>query len=173
MRWHSAEGNPPEFDRPLLTPVSWPRSVLRAVFSCPCTPNVLCTPSVLWSRASDCGSSAPRSIKSDPSEVPPCNPHHLQHRSPGWLCSNGESREQAHLPAEQPSSGQDPRLPPAHAHPRRPGHPGCSSPQGSLRTVRLRLDACYRRVIVCEEATISPQFFGGRAEQADLVRAAA
>ena len=32
--------------------------------------------------------------------------------------------EQAHLPAEQPPPRQDPRLPSAHAHPRRPRDPG-------------------------------------------------
>ena len=89
------------------------------------------------------------------------------------LCSNGEPREQAHLPAEQPSAGQDPRLPPAHAYPRRPRHPGCPPPQGSLRTVRLRLDACCQRVIDCEAAPISAQYFVGHAQQADLVQAAA
>ncbi len=41
------------------------------------------------------------------------------------------SREQAHLPAEQPSPGQDPRLPAAHAHARRPFDSGCAAPQGS------------------------------------------
>ena len=48
------------------------------------------------------------------------------------------TREQAHVPAEQPPPGQDPRLPPAHAHPRRPRHPGRSPPQGPLRAVGLR-----------------------------------
>ena len=37
------------------------------------------------------------------------------------------SREQAHVPTQQPSSRQDARLPPAHAYARRPGHP-CRSP---------------------------------------------
>jgi len=104
--------------------------------------------------------------------VPPSTPHHLQHRSPGWLCSNGEPREQAHLPAEQPSTGQDPRLPPAYAHPCRPCDPGRPSRQGSLRTVRLRLDACCQRVIACEAVLISPQSPGGHVEQVDLVQVA-
>jgi len=91
---------------------------------------------------------------------------------PGWLCSNGEPCEQAHLPAEQPSSGQDPRLPPAYAYPCGSRHPGCSPRQGSLRTVRLRFDACCRRVIACEAAAISPKFFGAHAEPADLVQVA-
>ena len=39
--------------------------------------------------------------------------------------------EQAHVPAEQPPSGQDPRLPPADAHARRPCHPRGPALQGS------------------------------------------
>ena len=39
-------------------------------------------------------------------------------------------REQAYVPAEQPPSCQDPRVPPAHAHPRRPRHSRRSSAQG-------------------------------------------
>src|SRR6185436_2943094 len=53
----------------------------------------------------------------------------------------GVSREQAHLPAQQPSPGQDPRLPAAHAYPGRsrdhqqPPGPG---PRASVRlTVRI------------------------------------
>ena len=42
----------------------------------------------------------------------------------------GDSRDQAHLPAEQPASRQDPWLPSAHAHPRRPRDPRGPSPQG-------------------------------------------
>ncbi len=42
-----------------------------------------------------------------------------------------ESREQAHVPAEQPPSAQDPWLPPADAHPRRPLHPVVPPSQGS------------------------------------------
>ncbi len=40
------------------------------------------------------------------------------------------TREQAYLPAEQPSPSQGSRFPPAHAHPRGPGDPVDSSPQG-------------------------------------------
>ena len=46
--------------------------------------------------------------------------------------------EQAHLPAEQPSSAQDPWLPPAHAHACRSVDPVVSSPQGSRPPRRLR-----------------------------------
>ena len=40
------------------------------------------------------------------------------------------SREQADVPAEQPSSSQDARVPPADAHPRGPGDPLLPPPQG-------------------------------------------
>jgi len=169
---------PDEFDRARPAPVSWTKLVLRAVFACPCISR-----SPWWPRASDCGRSASlkqwSSLHSQsvalsyqltrPTPYPAPPSAHI----PGWLCSNGEPREQAHLPAEQPSTGQDPRLPPSHAHPGRPRHPGRPPRQGSLRTVRLRLDACCPRVIVCEAAPISPQFFEARAEQVDLVQAAA
>lgn len=39
--------------------------------------------------------------------------------------------DEAHIPAEQPPSAQDTRLPPAHAHPRRPSHRGQPPAQGS------------------------------------------
>src|SRR3954453_14661628 len=42
----------------------------------------------------------------------------------------GDSRDQAHLPAEQPAPRQDPWLPSAHAHPCRPRDPRGSPPQG-------------------------------------------
>jgi len=146
--------------------------VLRAFFACPCV-----HPDISWSRASDCGRSASRKRRGNmaPSHRltrPALYPAPPSAQIPRWLCSNGEPCEQAHLPAEQPSAGQDPWLPPAYAHPRGTRHSGCSSRQGSLRTVRLRLDACCQRVIVCEAAPISPQYFGGYAEQVDLVQAA-
>ena len=49
----------------------------------------------------------------------------------------GETREQAHVPAEQPAPGQDPRLPSAYAHTRRPRDPRRSSAQGSRRALGL------------------------------------
>jgi hypothetical protein len=104
---------------------------------------------------------------------PTVYPASLSAQIHGWLCSNGEPREQAHLPAEQPSSGQDPRLPSAHANPSRSCHLGCSSPQGSLQTFRLRLGACCRRVIDCEAVPTLTPFFGGHVEQVDLIREAA
>ncbi|MDQ1709505.1 MAG: hypothetical protein QOG49_890, partial [Frankiaceae bacterium] len=43
---------------------------------------------------------------------------------------SGAFREQAYVPAEQPPSCQDARLPAAHAHPRRPRHSCCPARQG-------------------------------------------
>ena len=45
--------------------------------------------------------------------------------------------EQADFPAEQPPPGQDPRFPPADAHPRRPRNPGSAAPQGPRSPVGL------------------------------------
>lgn len=58
----------------------------------------------------------------------------------------GVPREQADLPAEQPASCEDPRLPVAHAHPCRSCHPGRSSAQGPHRALCLRhvLPAAHR-----------------------------
>jgi len=60
--------------------------------------------------------------------APSCTPHHLQHRPTCGCAVTEKPREQAHLPAQQPASRQDPWVPPAHAHPRRPRHPGSASP---------------------------------------------
>src|SRR5450631_787665 len=157
--------------------------VLRAVFACPCIhaeKRGRGLPIVADQRLEAVGCAArvtrctvkqlPRRSQLTRSILYPAPP---SAQIPGWLCSNGEPREQAHLPAEQPPAGQDPRLPSAYAHPRRPRDPGCPPPQGSLRTVRLRLDACCQHVIVCEAAPISAQYFGGHAEPVDLVQAAA
>jgi hypothetical protein len=48
-----------------------------------------------------------------------------------------EAREQAYVPAEQPSSSQGARFPSAHAHPRRPVHPVVAPPQGPQEPGRL------------------------------------
>ena len=57
----------------------------------------------------------------------------------------GVTREQADLPAEQPASCQDPRLPAAYEHARRSRDPGRSSPQGPLRALCLTvLPAAHR-----------------------------
>ena len=45
---------------------------------------------------------------------------------------------QADLPAQQPSSFEDARLPSAHVDPRRPRHSGCPPSQGPRQAVRLR-----------------------------------
>jgi len=48
----------------------------------------------LVSQLSDCGRSSPRTIgssaRAETADPPYRVPHHLQHRSTGWLCSNGE-----------------------------------------------------------------------------------
>ena len=57
-----------------------------------------------------------------------------------------KSREQAYVPAEQPTSCQEARLPSSHAHPRRSLDPVVASPQGSLQAVGLSplLDQVHR-----------------------------
>lgn len=59
-----------------------------------------------------------------------------------------QSREQAYVPAEQPSSPQDARFPPADAHPCRPRHPGVAPPQGPQPSGSLT-DASSVAVIPC------------------------
>lgn len=49
-------------------------------------------------------------------------------------------REQAYVPAEQPSPSQGARFPPAHAHPRRSRHPLGTPPQGPQRAFGLTTD---------------------------------
>lgn len=51
--------------------------------------------------------------------------------------SREPSREQAHVPAQQSSSGPYPRVPCPHANPRRPCHPVGPSSQGPFRAVRI------------------------------------
>jgi ribonuclease P protein component len=48
-----------------------------------------------------------------------------------------DAREQAYVPAEQPTSPQGARFPPAHAHPRRPLHPLLAPTQGPQEPRRL------------------------------------
>ena len=149
VRWGYGSVRLHEFDRALPTPVPWSRPVLTAALA------YLWWLARLWRHR------------------PTLYPRTTFSTDPRMAVQLSEKpREQAHLPAEQPSSGQDPRLPPSYAHARRPRHPCCSPAQGSLRTVRLRLGACCQDVIVCAAAPTSPQSFGGHAEQVDLVRAA-
>lgn len=62
----------------------------------------------------------------------------LIHRcGPTLNTTEREAREQAYVPAEQPSPPQGARLPPAHAHPRRPFHPVLAPPQGPQEPRRL------------------------------------
>jgi len=64
-------------------------------------------------------------------------------RRPISICLEPPS-EQAHLPAEQPASRQDPRLPAAHADPCRPGDPVDPPGQGPPQPVRLVTGAARR-----------------------------
>jgi len=71
-------------------------------------------------------------------------------------------REQAHLPAEQPPSCKDARLPAAHAHSRRSRHRLGSPAQGSPRAVRLTRPtvapaSCSRPRIDCDARLTSPR----------------
>ena len=66
----------------------------------------------------------------------------------------GVPREQAHVPAEQPSPVEGPRLPASDAHPRRSGHPGRPSAQGSRQALRLR---CCLRWHACAGGRSSPR----------------
>lgn len=62
------------------------------------------------------------------------------HRRPAEMRPDlGAPREQADLPAEQPSSCEDPRLPSAHAHARWPCDSRGTSPQGPYRALCLRV----------------------------------
>lgn len=62
-----------------------------------------------------------------------------QHSPRGPFSVSESTSEQAYLPAEQPSPGEDPRLSAAHAHPCRARHPRSSSAQGPQRAVGLSL----------------------------------
>ena len=67
---------------------------------------------------------------------------------PGRHFGSEPTDDQAHFPAEQPPAGQDPRLPPAHAHPRRSRHPRGATPQGPHRAFGLSF---------AEAATVLPR----------------
>jgi len=84
--------------------------------------------------------------------------------------SIGVLREQAHLPAEQPPTGEDPRFPSADADARWSRHPCRTPQQGSLRAVRLRPSTCCRHVIVCARRQTSRRrcVALGAAERADV-----
>ena len=70
-----------------------------------------------------------------------------------------EHVEQAHLPAEQPSATQDPWLPPAHAHPRRPGDPLRASAQGPRPPGRLSSELRHPGVLPAHQRLTSPATF--------------
>jgi ribonuclease P protein component len=62
------------------------------------------------------------------------------------------SREQADLPAQQPSPREDARVPAADAHPGGPGDPGRASPQGTPRAVRLTGQRAFAEAAVLPAA---------------------
>jgi ribonuclease P protein component len=66
-------------------------------------------------------------------------------------------REQADLSAEQPSSGQEARLPSAHAHPRRPRDPQRSSWQGPPRAVGLTSPDVSLHTVLVARRSMLPQ----------------
>ena len=97
-----------------------------------------------------------------PASLPPGRPHRSP--TPGqtlWPDHGSEPiDEQAHLPAEQPSAGQDPRFPPPDAHPRRTLHPLGAPSQGPLRAVGLSSRSprpCSRAPRGCAAARTSPR----------------
>ena len=149
----SAGRNAPRFDPVLPAPVPWTEPVLRP-FS--------------HARAFRRGFPIAAGRRRSRTLI---QPHQPGHRRP---CSNGDPREQAHLPAEQPSPGQDPRLPSAHAHPRRSRHPGGPPSQGPHRAVRLRIGRVLpARHRLRSSAGLRGRAAGRRAVPADRDRAAA
>ncbi len=81
----------------------------------------------------------------------PCDPHDTPGAGEFAVARRPRHRRsseqgQAHLPAEQPSSREDSRFPPAHADPCGSRHPGGAPSQGPRRTVRLTR---HRRTASC------------------------
>jgi len=78
---------------------------------------------------------------------------------------------QADLPAQQPSSFEDARLPPAYEHPRWPRNPGCTPSQGPRPPLRLS----FREVLPRSNRMVNPADFrlairsGSRAGQQRLI----
>jgi hypothetical protein len=71
------------------------------------------------------------------------------------------SSEQAHVPAEQSPSCEDPRFPAAHAHSCRPGHPCRPPPEGPSGPFGLTPPGtpdfpCFRPRTVCDSAPTLP-----------------
>jgi ribonuclease P protein component len=84
--------------------------------------------------------------------------HQTVQRRPFNAEVGASTRDQAYVPAEQPSSAQDARLPPAHAHSGRPRHRGRPPAQGPRpaccliatvlpRAHRLRRSAEFGQVV--------------------------
>ena len=109
---------------------------------------------------------APAAFRSDqlpglPGSGAPPSPRPARTRPPAGAHRRcrvvGVPREQAHVPAEQPPSVEDPRLPAADADPRGPGDPRRPSAQGSREA--LRLTCCPRRH-ACAGVRSSPRSSG-------------
>jgi ribonuclease P protein component len=69
------------------------------------------------------------------------------------------SREQAYVPAEQPSTPQGARFPPAHAHPCGAQHSVCAPSQGSQQPVGLTRHAVDPPVLAKEHRLTSSEGF--------------
>ena len=89
-------------------------------------------------------------------------------------CTEGVDSEQAHVPTEQPSAREDPRLPAAHAHPCRPRHhrhaarQGARSPLGLATETGLTVLAADQRLRRADDfATVVRR--GRRASRGGLV----
>jgi hypothetical protein len=84
---------------------------------------------------------------------------------PNWHCRSAgvaapdppwrDTREQAYVPAEQPSPSQGARLPPPHAHPGGSQHPRLASPQGPQEPGRLRPG-----LLQADHTSCCPRFIG-------------
>ena len=80
-------------------------------------------------------------------------------RDPVWTSlrpPKREAREQAYVPAEQPPPSQGARVPPAHAHPRRPLDPVLAPPQGPQEPRGLTAGPPPRPAPCCPRPTGSP-----------------
>ena len=96
---------------------------MTAAVACPCSPVPRGRPTAAgWRRL------APNPRQNRPATAP-SPPFQTVVREP--------TSEQAHLPAEQPSAGEDPRVPPADAHACRSRHSRRTPGQGSLAALGL------------------------------------
>jgi hypothetical protein len=139
------------FDPAVRARVPWIRPVGR--FRMPVTPG-----SAVPATEDHLAASVQRLSRLRPNQPPMHSAGH-----PG-LTSNGDPREQAYFPAEQPSSGQDPRLPSAHADPCGSRHLVGTPRQGPHRALRLRPTSCCPRGTGSVRVRTSRPPFGGPGE---------